>query len=315
MSPPAPIHDTPILGLTTRPKVGVATEFGNPASFWVEYPSGLVDLTRSAHLVTKEKVKGKSAKQLVVTAGAEDATPPALDGESQWELEVEGGRILRLDRAKTAVVVIDMQNFFLHPDLRQHRKGLECVQPLMKTVPAFRSLGGKVLWVNWGLTDHELTTIPPSLVRGFMKEKDGKPGGGFGSTLPGDFGRLLMRGAYNSELYGPLQGLYEEGKAGGSDVWIHKNRMSGLWGPQSSLDLYLQEEGITTLLFAGVNADQCVLGTVVDAYYRGYDIVVIRDAVATTSPEGGYENMIYNSGNSYGFLTDSSKIVAAAAKA
>ena len=33
-------------------------------------------------------------------------------------------------------------------------------------------------------------------------------------------------------------------------------RMSGLWGPQSALDLYLQEEGITTLLFAGVNADQ-----------------------------------------------------------
>ena len=34
------------------------------------------------------------------------------------------------------------------------------------------------------------------------------------------------------------------------------NSMSGLWGPQSALDLYLQEEGITTLLFAGVNADQ-----------------------------------------------------------
>ena len=32
--------------------------------------------------------------------------------------------------------------------------------------------------------------------------------------------------------------------------------MSGLWGPQSALDLYLQEQGISTLLFAGVNADQ-----------------------------------------------------------
>lgn len=108
MSPPAPIHDTPILGLTTRNKVSVATEFGNPASFWVEYPSGLVDLTRSAHLVPKQKEKGKSEKQLVVTA--DDVTaPPALDGERQWELEVEGGRTLRLERAKTAVVVIDMQ--------------------------------------------------------------------------------------------------------------------------------------------------------------------------------------------------------------
>lgn len=73
---------------------------------------------------------------------------------------------------------------------------------------------------NWGLTDHELTTIPPSLVRGFRKSG----GGGFGSELPGGFGRLLMRGALNSDLYGPLQDEYLKGKAQGTDVWIHKNR-------------------------------------------------------------------------------------------
>lgn len=73
---------------------------------------------------------------------------------------------------------------------------------------------------NWGLTDHELTTIPPSLVRGF--KKSGK--GGFGSELPGGFGRLLMRGEVNSELYGPLQDEYLKGREAGTDVWIHKNR-------------------------------------------------------------------------------------------
>lgn len=127
---------------------------------------------------------------------------------------------------------------------------------------------------NWGLTDHELTTIPPSLVRSFTKGSKG----GFGSRLPGTFGRVLMRDQRNSALYGPLQGLYEDGKEKGTDVWIHKNRfvvlgngrrseltfrlmlndvrMSGLWGPQTSLDLYLQENGITSLFFGGVNADQ-----------------------------------------------------------
>lgn len=48
--------------------------------------------------------------------------------------------------------------------------------------------------------------------------------GGFGSELPGQFGRLLMRDQLNSALYGPLQHLYEEGKKTGTDVWIHKNR-------------------------------------------------------------------------------------------
>ncbi len=40
-----------------------------------------------------------------------------------------------------------------------------------------------------------------------------------------------------------------------------------------------------------------MLGTLVDAYFRGYDCVVLEDATATTSPEGGYSNTIYNAGN------------------
>lgn len=289
--------------MIARPKVELVTEYGNAASFWVEYPSGLVDLSRSTHIVKTDEneVVGKVAS----------TPPPPLKQDSQWELQVDGDRVLRLSKTQTAVIIVDMQNFFLHPDLRAHPKGLACVQPLMDVIPALRSAGAKIIWVNWGLTDHELTTIPPSLIRSFMKAGRG----GFGAQMAGDFGRLLMRGAYNSDLYGPLQKLYEDGKADGTDVWIHKNRMSGLWGPQSALDLYLQEEGITTLLFAGVNADQCVLGTLVDSYYRGYDCIVIRDAIATTSPQGGYENVIFNAGNAYGFVTDSSKIITGASKA
>ena len=92
-----------------------------------------------------------------------------------------------------------------------------------------------------------------------------------------------MRDAYNSELYGPLQEEYLKGQKAGTDVWIHKNRfvfllffkiknkdllpfdcvcsMSGLWGYQTALDLFLQENGITTLLFSGVNSDQVYKNT------------------------------------------------------
>ena len=40
---------------------------------------------------------------------------------------------------------------------------------------------------------------------------------------------------------------------------------------------------------------QCVLGTLVDAYFNGYDIVVVKDTTATPSPEGGLSNVLYNS--------------------
>ena len=39
-----------------------------------------------------------------------------------------------------------------------------------------------------------------------------------------------------------------------------------------------------------------MLGTLVDAYFRGYDCIVLEDGTGTTSPEGGFENVIYNAG-------------------
>jgi hypothetical protein len=73
---------------------------------------------------------------------------------------------------------------------------------------------------NWGLTPTELTTIPPALARAFTRNKSG----GFGSDLGADWGPLLLRGARNSELYGPLQDEWIKGREAGTDAWIHKNR-------------------------------------------------------------------------------------------
>ncbi|KXN90056.1 Peroxyureidoacrylate/ureidoacrylate amidohydrolase RutB [Leucoagaricus sp. SymC.cos] len=326
--------------MTSRPYVESPKVYGGTldveggAGFWVEYPDGLMDLTRShwIHSAGGAQLNGGTPAN---GSSGKDEKPPALDAEFQVEIDVGGEpkRRIRVSKDKCALIAIDMQNFFLHPDLRNHPKGLDCVQPLLDVVPKMRELGMKILWVNWGLTDFELKTLPPALARGF--QKNGR--GGFGSQMPGNFGRLLMRDEYNSALYGPLQAEYEAGKAKGTDVWIHKNRrvferrplpfcrrqvvvayfglrMSGLWGYQSALDLYLRENGIKTLFFTGVNTDQCVLGTLGDAYFRGYDCVLVKDATATTSP-CGYENVTYNAGNSYGFITDTSKIIAAATQA
>lgn len=108
---------------------------------------------------------------------------------------------------------------------RTSLEGARGEDPLGVSIPSNKSsINHQILtisWIrNWGLTDHELKTIPPSLVRGFMKSGRG----GFGGQLPGNFGRLLMRDEYNSELYGPLQEEYIQGKKAGTDFWIHKNR-------------------------------------------------------------------------------------------
>lgn len=105
MSDTTPQHDTPILGMVHRPKVPVATEYGNAASFWVEYPSGLVDLTRTTHLPNGALQNG----DVVRDEPAQDAPVPPLRAETQLEIPVDGGRVLRLSKKNTAIVVVDMQ--------------------------------------------------------------------------------------------------------------------------------------------------------------------------------------------------------------
>ena len=85
-------------------KVQSPLVFGNPGSFWVEYPSGLVDLTRPS----SNRPDGSTN-----ISAAKESDPPALDTKSQFELQVEDDRVLRLNKSTTAIVIIDMQKFVI----------------------------------------------------------------------------------------------------------------------------------------------------------------------------------------------------------
>lgn len=269
--------------MSVRPSVTQETTYGNKDAHWVEYPSGLVDLSQHAN----QKL-----------------------GSTLVEFDVLGERRIRIDPAISALVVVDMQNYFLHPELRNHPTGLECVEPLLKVLPKLRKAGVRILWLNWGLDESELSTIPPSLSRCFSKPKLGKPVDppGLGADLGDKHGRILIKGEWNARLHGELEESYLRNAE--RDVWVHKNWLSGFGGTtDSNLELKLKELGIRTLLFAGVNADQCVLGTVTDSFSRGYDTIVVEDLVATTSPEGAKSNLIFNVLHCYGFVTSSNMLL------
>lgn len=226
-----------------------------------------------------------------------------------------------LDPAKTALVIIDMQNFFLSPAFGRNAKGAghKAMNQLIEhAVPAARKAGVRVVWVNWGLTEEEVETMPPSMLRTFGavgagSGKDGSVyvglGGDCGMRENGkgeevDAGGLLMRGAWNSGLYGELNDVYGEGRRLETkpDVWVHKNRMSALWGGRTELEAFLEDEGIRSLLFTGVNTDQCVGGTLQDAFSKGYDCVLLNDGAGTSSPEFAQDCMEYNAQKSWGFV-------------
>jgi nicotinamidase-related amidase len=110
--------------------------------------------------------------------------------------------------------------------------------------------------------------MPAGVNRGFMKDilqsttAAIRPYTGLGSDLGDGKGRCLFAGTWNADIYPPLKDHVKEGE----DLHCAKNRMSGLWTPEQPLWKTLKEQKKTTVLFAGVNTDQCVLGTFVDGY-------------------------------------------------
>lgn len=86
-----------------------------------------------------------------------------------------------IDPSKSALVIIDMQNFFLSTYLGRPADGAgnKAAQRLLNTaIPAARKAGIRTIWLNWGLTDEEIEHMPPSTRRAFgfeaTLEREGK---------------------------------------------------------------------------------------------------------------------------------------------
>jgi nicotinamidase-related amidase len=62
------------------------------------------------------------------------------------------------------------------------------------------------------------------------------------------------------------------------DTILTKKRYSTFFG--TDLDLLLQHRGVESILFAGITTAWCIRSSAVDAYQRGYPVVVVSDATA-----------------------------------
>ncbi|WP_203332954.1 cysteine hydrolase family protein [Planococcus beigongshangi] len=91
-----------------------------------------------------------------------------------------------------------------------------------------------------------------------------------------------IRGTEGRNLYGKLQDLYDAHAA--DIVWMDKSRYSAFAGTR--LEILLRERGIEEIHLAGVCTDICILHTAVDAYNKGFSLVIHQDAVASFDPDG-----------------------------
>lgn len=91
-----------------------------------------------------------------------------------------------------------------------------------------------------------------------------------------------IRGTAGRELYGKLKDVYARHED--AIYWMDKTRYSAFCG--TDLEVKLRARGIEEVHLAGVCTDICVLHTAVDAYNKGFRIVVHADAAASFNEAG-----------------------------
>ncbi|KAF0806531.1 isochorismatase family protein [Alcanivorax xiamenensis] len=203
-------------------------------------------------------------------------------------------KAITLDLSRTAILVVDMQNDFcsaggwldhIGVDYRPARSPID---PLCTVLPVLRQAGVPVIWINWG-NRPDLANISPSLLHVYNGSGQGV---GLGDTVPETGAPVLEKDSWGAAIVEALT-------VAESDLRVDKYRMSGFW--DTPLDSILRNLGVTTCLFAGVNADQCVLHTLADASFLGYDTIFLEDCCATTSPPFCWEATVYNARQIFGF--------------
>ena len=170
------------------------------------------------------------------------------------------------------------------------------IAPLTRLLPKLREAGVAVIWVNWG-NRPDLANMPPNQIHLYKPRGQGI---GLGDPLPTNGAPVLQKDSWAAAVVDELP--QEPG-----DIKVDKYRISGFW--DTPLDSILRNHGIRSILFAGVNTDQCVLHTLTDANFLGYGCILVEDCCGTTSPDFCTEATVWNVKKCFGFVTDTAAIL------
>ncbi len=163
---------------------------------------------------------------------------------------------------RTALLVIDMQNDFCHPEGGWGKLGmpLEATQRMIPRLEALlqraRSAGVQVVFVGTHRLPEVLTPV-------WTDRREHR------LRVP-----MLQPGTWGAEFVLPPQP---------QDIVLYKHRYSAFFG--THLDLVLRGRQIQTVVLTGTVTNVCVETTARDAYQREYYVVVVEDCCSALSEE------------------------------
>lgn len=173
-----------------------------------------------------------------------------------------------LDPRRSALLLIDMQNAFCHPDGTLGISGVDVTSaqatygPVRMLAEAFGSRGLPVIWTRQVHLARDAARDAKSLASHTAKRKQVS----------------CLSGSWDAQLVDELADL-----ASDPTFIITKHRFGAFY--ETRLQSLLDMLGVKGLFVAGVTANACVETTLREAYLRDYDVVAVTDAVAAVRPQ------------------------------
>ena len=214
---------------------------------------------------------------------------------------------IKLDTARTALIVVDMQNSFckkggmmdffgkLDEDMTKR-----VIATNIKIIEACRSAGIKIVYLRMcykaDLSDAGGPESPnywkEGLLAAMRKNPDLK-------------GRFMIANTRDSEIIDELRPLPEE-------TIINKSRYSGF--VNTELDAVLKAGKIKHLVFIGLFTNVCVESTLRDAYFHEFFPVLVGDGCGNTGPDFTQAAAIWTISNVFGWVTTTAEVISALGK-
>ena len=172
-----------------------------------------------------------------------------------------------LDPAKTALVVVDMQNAFMLPGVAHALcpTAEKIVPNINRLARAVRETGGTVVWIKTTFTEDALRTWSTY----------------FDMVTPEHGARrvqALTAGNEGHQLWAALEVRAE-------DLIVEKNRFSAFIQGSSNLAEILRQRGIDTILVTGTVTNVCCESTARDAMMLNFRTIMVTDGNAAMTDE------------------------------
>ena len=245
-----------------------------------------------------------SALSLVVcTVSAVEPKPEPLTLDAKPEP-------VAIDPARTAVIVVDMENDFAAKGGMFDRAGVDisgaqkAIAATAKVLTAARQAGMKIIYLKMAYRP-DLSDLGET--DSVNRTRHLKFGVGQKIQAPdGRESRLLIRDTWDTDIVPEL-------KPQSNDTVIYKTRFSGFY--QTDLDATLKKFGTKYLIVTGVTTSICVESTVRDAMFRDYLCVMLSDCM--NEPIGhelartNHEASLLNAETLFGWVSDSDRFIKA----